>query len=394
MTRGQLQGPCGRIRGALLGAGALVAVFAGCRTSPPETAAPWPDPPAAQRPFRVVSYLPHYAVRQMRDLDGYGPQWLDRLRLEGVECLILHGVVNPTPAGGIALPWNPAPSNGWVKFTEKDFRQIRNHIQARGIRLGISVGGEGWMNGGTLANVAADPATRMAFASALARFSADNSLATIDFDWEYPKTRREEADYGRLVADVKTRVGPAGTAVSVCVGGAEMHGRPHVDEATVRAADRLHLMAYLPPADQRTARMAYLEKHARYWLDVRRLPPEKLFIGIGFFGRQTGPFTAGRPRHLAYRKIYEAYHPLPGDEEAAGYWFNGVDTVARQVEFAWSRGLGGVFAWDAAQDVTTDRPAGASLQAAIDRTLRRLQRFCAARRSGGGPRASPPADSR
>lgn len=373
MTGGRIQGALGRLRGSILGVGLCAAAFAGCRTVPPEIAVPRPDPLPARRPFRVVSYLPDYAVRQMRDLDGYGPLWLDRLRLESVECLILHGVVDPTPAGGIALPWNPVPANGWVKFSDRDFVQIRNHVQARGIRLGISVGGEGWMNGGTLAKVAAEPATRAAFASALARFCADNSLAMVDFDWEYPKTRREEADYGRLIAEVKARVGPSGVAVSVCVGGAEMHGRPHVDEAAVRAADRLHLMAYLPPADQQTARMAYLEKHVRYWLDVRRLPPEKLFVGIGFFGRQTGPFTAGRPRHLAYRKIYDAYHPLPGDEAAAGYWFNGVDTVARQVEYAWSQRLGGVFAWDAAQDVTTDRPAGASLQAAIDRTMRRLQ---------------------
>jgi len=373
VTEGAPRRPYRGFRNGILGALMLGAAFAGCRTAPPEPPAARPDPLAVRRTFRVVSYLPDYAVRQMRDLDGYGPQWLDRLRLEGVECLILHGVVDPTPAGGIALPWNPAPSNGPVKFSDSDFLQIRNHVQARGIRLGISVGGEGWMNGGTLAKVAADPTTRAAFAAAMARFCAANSMAMIDFDWEYPKTRREEADYGRLIAEVKARVGPSGTAVSVCVGGAEMHGRPHVDEATVRAADRLHLMAYLPPADQKNARMAYLQKHVRYWLDVRRLPPEKLFVGIGFFGRQTGPCTAGRPRHLAYRKIYDAYHPLPGDEAAAGYWFNGIDTVARQVEYAWSQGLGGVFAWDAAQDVTTDRPTGASLQAAIDRTLRRLQ---------------------
>jgi GH18 family chitinase len=224
-----------------------------------------------------------------------------------------------------------------------------------------------------LARVAADPARRTAFASALARFCAENSLALVDFDWEYPRTRREEADYGSLVAEVKQRVGRS-VAVSLCVGGAEMHGRPHVDETAVRAADRIHLMAYLPPADQRTARMAYLEKHVRYWLDVRRLPREKLFVGIGFFGRHGGPVAAQRPRSLAYRKIYDAYHPLPGHEEAAGYWFNGVDTVTRQVELAWRLGLGGVFVWECSQDVTLDKPAGASLQATIARTIRRLRR--------------------
>lgn len=231
------------------------------------------------------------------------------------------------------------------------------------------------MNGGVLARVAADPAARTAFAAALARFCSENSLVLIDFDWEYPKTRREEADYGRLISEVKQRVAPAGVEISVCVGGSEMHGRPHVDEATVRAADRVHLMAYLPPADQMRARMAYLDKHVRYWLDVRRLPREKLFVGIGFYGRQGGAVSAQRPRSLAYRKLYDAFHPLPGHEEAGGYWFNGVDTVTRQVEYAWKLGLGGVFAWECSQDVTLDKPAGASLQAAIERTIRRLRRI-------------------
>lgn len=352
---------------------ALLAGLAGCRTVPPPVETGPPAVPPATRPFSVVSYFPDYAVRQLRDLDAYGPNWIDLLHLEGVECLILHGVVDPSPDGGIALPWAPAPSNGWVKFTARDFAHIRNTLQARGIRLGISVGGEGWMNGGVLARVAADPVRRTAFAAALARFCVDNSLALVDFDWEYPKTRREESDYGRLIAEVKQRVGPSGVAVSLCVGGSEMHGRPHVDDTAVGAADRIHLMAYLPPADQRNARMAYLDKHVRYWLDVRRLPRSKLFVGLGFFGRQAGAVSPQRPRTLAYRKIYDAYHPMPGHEEAAGYWFNGVDTITRQVEYAWKLGLGGVFVWECSQDVTLDKPAGASLQAAVDRAIRRLR---------------------
>ena len=372
MRRGSGAGRAGRRLAALLSG---LALLSGCRSVAP------PAEPATAgmrhdgRRFRVASYLPDYAVRQMRDLDAYGPNWLDLVHLDGVECLILHGVVDPTPTGGIALPWDPVPANGWIKFSARDFAAIRNTLQARGIHVGISVGGEGWMNGGVLARVAADPACRSAFAAALARFCSEHSLALIDFDWEYPKTRREEADYGRLISEVKERVGPRGVEVSVCVGGSEMHGRPHVDETAVRAADRIHLMAYLPPADQRKARMAYLDKHVRYWLDVRRLPREKLFIGIGFYGRQAGAPTAQRPRNLAYRKLYDAFHPLPGHEEAGGYWFNGVDTVTRQVEYAWKLGLGGVFAWECSQDVTLDKPSGASLQGAIGRTIRRLRRI-------------------
>lgn len=363
-----------QLRRAMAALGCL-AVMAGCRTAepPPPAASPPRTSAPSGRAFHVVSYLPDYSVRQVRDLDAYGPDWMDRLHLEGVECLILHGVVDPTPSGGLAFPWNPVPAGGWIKFSKHDFLKIRNELQARGIRLGISIGGEGWMNGGTLARVAADPARRVAFATALARFGAANGLSLIDFDWEYPKTRREEEDYGLLVAEVKRLVGPSRTLVSVCVGGSEMHGRPHINEMTVRAADRIHLMAYLPPVEQKAARMAYLEKHVRYWLDVRRLPREKLFIGIGFYGRQAGHPSASRPRHLAYRKLYDAYHPLPAHEEAGGYWFNGVDTVTRQTEYAWRLGLGGVFVWECTQDVTLDKPAGASLQGAIDRAVRRLR---------------------
>lgn len=364
---------------AMLTAG-CAAIFSGCRTAPPDappipTPAPAPAParPAAVRPFRVFSYMPHYALRQMRDLDGLGPDWFDRIRLDGVEVLILHGVVEPTRAGGLTAVWIPKPGGEPVKFTEADFLDIRSRLSARGIRLGLSIGGEGWMKGGVLAEVAADPVRRAALAGALARFCSANKVSLIDFDWEFPSTRKEETEYGLLIRATRAAASPAGVFITVCVGGAETHGRPHVNDEAVRAADWVHLMAYLPPIEQKTARAAYLEKHVRYWLDVRRIPPEKLLMGIGFYGRQAGPFTTARPRHLAYRKIYDAHRPAPNVEDTGGYWFNGVDTVARQVEYAWREKIGGVFVWECSQDVTTDRPDRVSLQASILRTLSRLR---------------------
>lgn len=320
--------------------------------------------------FRVVTYLPDYACNRLKNLDGHGETWLEKLRLEGVDCVILIGAVRVTQDGTLHPVWLDEPVEGKWRLTRDDFLAIRKYLEQKKIDLGLAVTADGWMKGGTLAHVAKDPVLRRVLARSIAGFCRQEGIKSVDFDWEFPQGDAEEAGYEMLIRETRAAVAGLRIPVSICICG---YDRDDLTAGTIEAADYVHLMSYLPETEEK-ARFLLEEtrRHIRYLIDDRNCPPGKLLMGIGFFGRQADRPTDERPRHRPYWWLYRNHRPLRSADRADGYWFNGVDTTIAKVELAWQQRLAGVMVWECSQDVHADEPDGVSLQNAISRTVDRM----------------------
>lgn len=212
---------------------------------------------------------------------------------------------------------------------------------------------------GPLAKVAANPVLREKFAADLTNFLIEEEFDGADFDWEYPTTLQMDS-YAALLQAVRTQFSPRGLKLTVAVS----PSRP-LSVAAYAAVDRVHGMLY-----DDVGRHSTLEKVEGQvdHLIARGVEPSKLLLGVPFYGRgytRSGPAWSSA---LSYKALRERYELEPDQDTVSGYYFNGIETVQKKVEFAKDAGLAGVMVWEIGQDTEDE----ASLLAAITQARREL----------------------
>ena len=214
---------------------------------------------------------------------------------------------------------------------------------------------------GALAAISRSLALRQKFASNLSEYLVDNAFDGADFDWEYPSTD-DLRDYASLLAEVKRAFVPLRLRLSVAIS----PSRP-LTQAGYDTVDRVHGMIYDDWGQHATLENA--AAHVQEFLD-QGVRPDKLLLGVPFYGRgytRTGPAWSSA---VSYKTLRGRYPLSPGQDTVNGYYFNGIDTIRRKVQYAKAAGLSGVMVWEIGQDTTDD----SSLLAAITETRRTLVR--------------------
>lgn len=282
---------------------------------PASTETPSPEPPAAST-FAVIGYFPDY--------QELNPAWADSLTD------IIYFSAEPTAEGGLDTS----------RFDENTLAELHEMQGRHGVRLLISIGG--WERSSRFAAMTADAETRRAFVENLAEYVHVNKLNGVDFDWEFPQDEVEFRNYIRLLEEVKADFEPRGWIVSVALSpDSEFPLKEYA------AADRVHIMSY-----DRQPRHAAYEQAVQ---DIEKfinagIPPEKLILGVPFYGRKIIPPYA----EATYADIVSRYHPAPDVDEVDGIFFNGMGTIRNKTCLAVSRRLGGVMIWELAHDTTDD----------------------------------------
>jgi len=118
--------------------------------------------------------------------------------------------------------------------------------------------------------------------------------------------------------------------------------------------------------------------HVQAFLD-QGVPADKLLLGLPFYGRgytEKGPAWSSA---VSYKTLKGRYRLTPGQDTVSGYYFNGIETVRRKVQYAKQAGLSGVMVWEIGQDTTDE----SSLLGAITDERKDL-----ARPAGAGSTAS------
>lgn len=228
--------------------------------------------------------------------------------------------------------FNPI-SNGWK------LKKIVETGRARGVRVCISVGGWGWDEQFEI--MAAKPETRTAFVRNLKAFVDEYQLDGVDLDWEYPDAGQSSQNFLALVQELRAAM-PEKLLTTAVVSYGDDNGSG-VPSESFELFDFVNVMTYDGP-DHGT--MAQFERGLSYW-SGRGLPPEKIVMGVPFYG------DPGTP----YFKIVQA-DPAAAQLDSFDYsgtilHYNGIPTVQAKTRIAREK-AGGIMFWALDHDAQGD----------------------------------------
>jgi chitinase len=267
-----------------------------------------------EKVFRIAGYLPEYRV------DGITPEGV-----AGLTDLIVFSI-SPRANGSI-------DAAAWTKQKMEKVRKLAASSQARML---IAVGG--WGRSAGFPGMAGNSRYRQRFVKELSAFCQTNGFQGVIYDWEFPRTPKEETSFDHLLRETRRLFVPKRRTVEIAVNPA----RPLPRDWTVKV-DAVHVMSYDNGPRHATYEQAVADLNKMALLGV---PAEMQLLGLPFYGRQ----ITNRKKALTYAEIKERFHPKNEQDEAGGYYFNGPGTLAKKVKLAKERGLSGVMVWEIGQD--------------------------------------------
>ena len=272
------------------------------------------------------------------------------------------------------------------------------------LKILVSAGGWGWS--GNFSDAALTDSSRNRFGASAARFVRDYSLDGIDIDWEYPNhpgagnTYRPEDvhNFTLLLECVRKHIDSLAMAegrkdkylLTIATGASEHYAVNTELGPLSEYLDFINIMTY----DFHHGGSTQTGHHANLWLSEwdaadgdatdkavelhlkAGVPPEKLNIGIPFYGRiwrGVEPVNNGLYREakttgagMPYAEVLKAlgdpaFTRLYDSSAASPFLWNATDSVlisyedegsiAARMEYIRSKGLGGVMFWEYTEDV-------------------------------------------
>jgi chitinase len=229
------------------------------------------------------------------------------------------------------------------RLPPKQITRLKQIKQRSRISLILCVGG--WDRSRGFAAVSASDSARARFVQEATRFCLEQRFDGIDLDWEHPANLAEQQGYARLISELKAAFREHALTVSVT-----MAAWQELPAEAFQVVDAIQVMAYDHDGQHSTLEGARRDLQK---LVDRGAPPEKLLLGLPFYGRG----IADRQQVLTYAEIVQKHQPKPEVDEVAGLYFNGPRTIEKKLELARELKLAGVMVWEVGQDA----PGNASL---------------------------------
>ncbi len=292
---------------------AYYAIFSGCSS---ETVNPSPESSAADFKMDVIGYLPDYRIAAVSSVSA---------------SLMTHLIffsIEPTAEGFLELS----------RF-DTAARTLLSSFKMENIKLKLIIAVGGWGRSQFFPVVTTDDLLRTRFAEQLVTFCRSNYFNGIDLDWEFPSNSAEQLGYAQLIAQLGDSCKANNLTLSVA-----LNVYQTIAPEVYTHIDRVHIMSY--DHGGRHATFTQAVDDVDNFL-ARGIPPEKLYLGIPFYGRKITDFS----QSLSYREIVSRYHPGESIDEVDGYYFNNINTVREKSIFAREAELGGVMVWEIGQDI-------------------------------------------
>ena len=261
----------------------------------------------------------------------------------------------------------------------------------------VSLGGWGWDR--QFAGIVADPEAETRYVDEVIAIIDRADYDGIDLDWEYPDSASEVIGFERLSRTFRKRLDDLGTRKNRSMT-LTMAASSNPDtlkwlktEFLVETMDWVNLMTYdmagewsgyaghnaplhassREPSEAKNS----LENSVNYLLKVRKLPPDRLALGIPLYGRG---FSVGEPyastkgvpktklpqgdyRHLhtlgdsGWTRVRDAETKVPwliAPDKSSVIGYDDAQSVALKTQWAMHQGLRGVFFWEIDADRLPD----------------------------------------
>ena len=306
--------------------------------------------------FKITGYLPSYRLEssekavghQVLDVSAYTPTYESVRKGSGstlpglyeyhsVESWygsnvsdIIYFSIKPSLDGSLNLS----------DIKERDIARLNNIKYLFGTNLVIAVSG----SSDAFAPLSASEDLRRIFVNNLLDFCRENGFSGVDYDWEFPKSDIEIDNFSLLVEETAKLFSAENKTVSAAVSRFRPLKQEVYDNLNI-----INLMAY-----------DFYGRHSTYesaieaveFLRVKyNIPPEKINLGIPFYGRiYSGLDPQYWTKSMIYGKIRNTYEIKTGQNEAGGYYYNGIDMVKKKTDYAISNNLAGIMIWELGQD--------------------------------------------
>jgi len=305
------------------------------QTTPSATISPSPisSPTPKPRPFRVIAYVTDAAVPALISYD----------KLTHIN----YAFLIPNSDGTFAPILNTYMVGELVRMAHENQ-----------VKVLVSVGGWGWDR--QFEATATDPGLRTAFVQNLVKVVEQNQFDGADIDWEYPEPGQSSQNFLALIRELREAL-PKGKLLTAAVVAMGEHA-PGIPDESFELMDFVNIMAYDNSGSEHSS-FDFAQASLDYWLG-RSLPPEKVTLGVPFYGRGTNAWST----ELSYKKIVKA-DPSAAQLDSAKangvlFNYNGIPTMQAKTRLAMEHASGIMF-WT----LENDAPGDLSLLDAIHQVV-------------------------
>jgi GH18 family chitinase len=186
----------------------------------------------------------------------------------------------------------------------------------------------------------------------LVNLAVDNNLDGIDVDLEGDLI---DANYENFVIDLATALRQKNKLITAAI--ATVYKSQFTDKALAQF-DFVNIMSYdrtgpwRPEKPGPHAPYSMAEEDLQYWLVTRKIPKEKLTLGVPFYGYG---FGGTAPESISYKNILKQYPDSINQDQmhlnGGMVYYNGLQTIRKKAELAKQK-VSGLMIWQLMQDST------------------------------------------
>jgi chitinase len=186
----------------------------------------------------------------------------------------------------------------------------------------------------------------------LVNLAVTNDLDGIDVDLEGALI---DANYENFVIDLAVALRQKNKMITAAI--ATVYKNQFTDKALAQF-DFVNIMSYdrtgpwRPDRPGPHAPYSMAEEDLKYWLETRKIPKEKLTLGVPFYGYG---FGGTAPESMSYKNILRQYPDSVNQDQmhlnGGMVYYNGLATIKKKTELALEK-VGGVMIWQLLQDST------------------------------------------
>lgn len=297
-----------------------------------------PDAPtkAGVEDFKIVGYYPSWEPDKIKDIQ------YDHLTH------INYAFAIPQNDGSVLPLENPEAAKKIIKAAHK-----------KGVKVLIAVGGWSYKEIPLEPNFVAatsSPEKIEKFAGEIMAMVDKYGFDGVDMDWEHPRRDGNSSQqYTALMQTLSKQLHAKDKLLTSAVlsgvnadGGVYYDSSAHTD-AVIQAVDWFNVMAYDGGDGERHSSYDFAVNSANYWKNTRKMPANKVVLGVPFYGR---------PSWKTYAEILaanpDAYNTDISMINGIQAHYNGIPTITKKTQWA-CENVGGIMIWELSQDSTEDK---------------------------------------